>query len=358
MATQRRPCRYLSRMNVVSICFLVLAMAATSGRAQGPTPLAALQRHGFRVDSAELAAIARGDVVVRVLPAQETRDVALLGIVRVNIGRDAYLRRVQDFRTWLRAPSRTRLGVFSDPAVAADVEQIVITKQDANDLKKCKPGDCTTKLPATAMQRLHDEVDWSASDLQSRITAIARQRILEYVKEYRDHGNASMPVYDDRASIRASEAFQAVLAQSAYLNQAAPALAGYLKSYPRGRPAGVSDVLYWSEDVVPRLRPILSVTHLVVYTPPELSGTTVVAAKQIYANHFFESMLEVLSVTDQDAEHAPGSIYLVLERRIRFDNLPRGVLNIRGKAISGLRDQLRDDLLRERTLSERATAAR
>ncbi len=345
-------------MNALSTCFLILAVALTDARAQVPTPVAALQRHGFRADSAELAAIGRGEVVVRVLPTQDTRDVAVLGVVRVNIARDAYLRRVQDFRTWLRTPARTRLGIFGDPAVAADVEQVVITKQDANDLKKCKPGDCTTKLPATAMQRLHDEVDWSASDLQARITGIARQRIVEYVGEYRDHGNASMIVYDDRASIRASDAFQAVLAQSGYLNQTTPALATYLRTYPRGRPGGVADVLYWSEDVVPRLRPILSVTHLVVYTPPELSGTTVVAAKQIYANHFFEAALEVLSVTDLDPDQAPGAVYLVLERHFRFDNLPRGVLNIRGKAVSGLREQLREDLLRERTISERATAAR
>ncbi|MDZ7630202.1 MAG: hypothetical protein U5K74_02290 [Gemmatimonadaceae bacterium] len=129
------------------------------------------------------------------------------------------------------------------------------------------------------------------------------------------------------------------------------------KTYPRGRPGGVSDVIYWSEDAVPRLRPILSVTHAVVFTPPEVAGTSVVASKQIYANHYFEGALEVLSIFDREVDGMAAGSYLVMERRFRFDNLPRGLLNIRGKAASGLRDQLREFLTRERTQSERTVAS-
>jgi hypothetical protein len=324
--------------------------------AQAPTATAAVERHGIRLDTAEASAVERGSVVVRVLSARDPRDVAVMGVARVAISRDLYLRRVQDFRTWLRTPTRTRFGLFSEPAGPADVTDVMVTRQDANDLRHCRPGDCSTKLPATEMARLRDDVDWSAGDVQPRISAIARQRLVDFVGQYRDHGNASMPVYDDRPTIRASDAFAAVLAQSTYLNQAAPALAAYLTTFPRNRPGGVADVLYWSEDAVPRLRPILSVTHAVVYTPPELAGTTLIASKQIYANHYFEAALESISVIDRDADGAPPSIYLVMERRFRFDNLPRGVFNIRGRAVNGLRDQLRDDLVREKQVSERAGA--
>jgi hypothetical protein len=336
---------------------LISAGAGTASQGQAPTAAAAALRHGVRLDTAETAGVERGDAIAQVLPTQDQRDVAVFGVVRLGIARNVYLRRVQDFRNWLRTPTRTRLGVFSDPAVPADVDGVVVTRDDAKDLRKCRPGDCTTKLPAMEMQRVQAEVDWSASDLQERITAIARQRMVQYVEEYRDHGNAALPVYDDRPSVRASDAFIAVLAQSTYLNQTAPALASYFKTFPRGRPAGVSDVLYWSEDAVARLRPILSVTHAVVFTPPELSGTTVVASKQIYANHYFEAALEVLNVIDREVSGEPASTYLVVERRYRFDNLPRGgILNIRGKAVSGLRDQLLADLRREKGAAERVTS--
>jgi hypothetical protein len=100
---------------------------------------------------------------------------------------------------------------------------------------------------------------------------------------------------------------------------------------------------------MPRLRPILSVTHLVVFTPPELPGVTLVAAKQLYANHYFEAALDVTCVVDrQRPDGQPGSYLLVL-RRYRFDNMPSGgLINIRGRAIGALRDQLLADLRRQK----------
>jgi hypothetical protein len=322
--------------------------------AQTSTAAFAVQRHGIRLDDLESAAVERGDAIVRVLPTQDQRDVAVFGVVRLAVSRDTYLRRVQDFRNWLYTPTRTGFGLFSDPAVAADVENVAVSRDDAKDLRNCRAGDCTTKLPVSEMQHVQGEVDWAAKDVVARVTALARLRMVQYVGEYRDHGNASMPVYDDRPSVRSSDAFAAVLAQSSYLNQAAPAVASYFRTFPRGRPAGIADVMYWSEDAVARLRPILSITHAVVYTPPELAGTTVVASKQIYANHYFEAALEVMNVSDRDVSGEPAATYLIIERRFRFDNLPKGgILNIRGRAVNGLRDQLRDDLRREKAAADR-----
>ena len=347
-----------SRTRLVCTAFFA-GIAFGPLNAQTAVASTAALRHSVRLDDAESAAIEHGDVFVRVLPTQDQRDVAVVGVVRVSVPRDAYVRRVQDFRNWLRTPTRARLGVFSDPAVIADVDGMTVARDDAKDLRHCRPGDCTTKLPAPEMQRVQNEVNWSAPDAQARVTALARRRMVQYVEEYRERGNASMPVYDDRPSVRASDAFSAVLAQSSSLNQVAPALAGYLNTFPSGRPAGVADVLYWSEDAVSRLRPIFSITHAVVYTPPELAGTTVVASKQIYANHYFEAALEVISVIDRDASGEPASTYLVVERRYRFDNLPKGgILNIRGRAVNGLRDQLLDDLRRERGIAERGVGER
>jgi hypothetical protein len=342
--------RVVERLSRILIAAALPCMAA---RAQVATAAAAVLRYGVRLEEAEAVRVDRGELSVRVLPTQDQRDVALIGVIRLGVSRDAYLRRVQDFRNWLRTPTRTRLGLFSDPAIPADVANLEVARDDARDLRKCRPGDCTTKLPAMEMQRVQGAVDWSANDAQAQVTALARQRMVQYVEEYRDHGNAAMPVYDDRPSVRASDAFIAVLAQSTYLTQAAPALASYFKTFPRGRPAGISDVLYWSDDAVARLRPILSITHAVVYTPPELAGTTIVASKQIYANHYFEAALDVVSVIDREVSGEAAAIYLVVERRYRFDNLPRGgILNIRGRAVNGLRDQLEDDLRRERSVAE------
>jgi hypothetical protein len=321
-----------------------------------PAHLATLMlQHGVRLDSSEVAAIERGEPLVRVLTPELTRDVALIGAVRLTVPRDVYVRRLQDFRTSLRNPSRARFGVFSEPAQPSDVAAVIATKQDAKDLRECQPLHCDLKLPAIDMQRLQNDVDWSAPDVPARVGDLARARMLRYVSEYREHGSDSMVVYDDRPTVRASDAFAALLAQSPYLSRVAPALAAYLRTFPRGRPGGVADVMYWSEDVAPHLRAILSITHTMLSTPPELSGTTLLVSKQIYANHYFEGRLDVQSIVDAEGDAAARSVYVIIERRFRFDNLPRGgVLNIRGRAINGLRDQLFADLTRERsTMSAR-----
>ena len=93
-----------------------------------------------------------------------------------------------------------------------------------------------------------------------------------------------------------------------------------------------------------------------MYTPPEVTGMTLIASKQIYANHYFEAAFDLTSVIDRNAD-GQGSYLLVL-RRYRFDNLPKGgILNIRGKVIGSLRDQMLADLQREKTTAKRLSPA-
>jgi hypothetical protein len=105
----------------------------------------------------------------------------------------------------------------------------------------------------------------------------------------------------------------------------------------------------------------LRITHETVYEAPELPGTTVFAAKQIYADHYFEAGLEVLTAVDDTTSAGgatPPGITLVAVRRYRFDHLPsRGLLNLRGRVIGGLRDNVRADLARLKRESELALRA-
>jgi hypothetical protein len=327
---------------------LVVAGALLHQTPSGPESLVRFLRQGVGLDSTQVAAALRGEPVVKVLETgTRRRDIAIFGIVTSDVSRDDYTRRARDFQLSLRVPTRTRFGIFSTPITAADVQGVVIPERDVKDMKDCRPGNCVSKLPATDIRRIRAEMNWSAPDLQERMNAYARRRLVEYVTDYRRRGDSAMAIYDDRstANVRASDAFAALLAESPFIYQHVPSLRDYLASYPRDTLAGVSEVIFWSEDVLPRLRPILSVTHQVVYTPPEWPHMTVVAAKQIYANHYFEAALDLTGVI---ARPEGGSYQLVL-RRYRFDNLPSGgLLNIRGRATGALRDQLLADLTRQR----------
>jgi hypothetical protein len=314
--------------------------------AQRPPQLTRFLEQSIGFDAQQLAAVERGEPVVKVLETHDRRDVALFGIITVPLAREQYVRALRDFATSLRTPNRTQLGMFSDPAIERDVAAVTISSRDVSEMKDCKPGDCVVKLPATDMQRIHEQTDWSAPDVQAQLSAYARHRLVEYVTDYRRRGDSAMAMYDDRGNVtvHSSESFAAQLAESPYVYQTVPSLQSYLANYPRGSlPAGAAEIIFWSEDVLPRLRPILSVTHLVAYTPPELPDMTLLAAKQIYANHYFEAAVDLTAAVDRGA----ASVYVVVLRRYRFDNLPGGILNIRGKAIGALRDQLAADLKRQ-----------
>lgn len=327
---------------------LLMVIQAATLPPQRPAKLTLFLEQSIGFDEKQLTAVERGEAVVKVLETQDRRDVALFGIITVPVAREQYVRALRDFTASLRTPNRAQLGIFSDPAVASDVAAVTVSSRDVSEMKDCKPGDCVVKLPATDMQRIREQVNWSAPDVQAQLSAYARRRLVEYVTDYRSRGDSAMARYDDRGNVtvHSSEAFAAQLAESPYVYQTVPSLRSYFVNYPRGPlPSGAAEIVYWSEDVLPRLRPILSVTHLVVYTPPELPDMTVVAAKQIYANHYFEAAVNLTAAV----ERGPESLYLVVLRRYRFDNLPGGILNIRGKAIGALRDQLVLDLKRQQT---------
>jgi hypothetical protein len=152
--------------------------------------------------------------------------------------------------------------------------------------------------------------------------------------------------------------FQAMLARSPYLYRA-PSLERYLVNYPGDRPANLSEVIFWSEDDLPGLKPTVTITQQVVYAPPELPGATLIASKLLYAAHFLDGALELTAVVDQAGNQAsgPAGSYLVLVRRLHFDNLPSGgALNVRGRVIGELLRRTTANLRDTKVRSERAYA--
>ena len=349
------PCstRMRSLASALSIALLSAAPLAAQSR---PRALDAFLTQTFGLDQSQLAALSRGDVGAKVLTTADDRDVAVLGVVHVSTSRAAFVQRQRDFPNALRAPTRSSAGIFSTPARPADVAVIEASSKDVDELRDCRPNECNIKLPATDMDRLHATIDWKAPDARARVTAYVRQRLLEYVASYRQRGNAAMVVYDDEGGVRSSDALERMLADSTYVFSKVPSLGSHLLRYPADTLPGAAEVIFWSLDNLPHVRQVLRITHEMVYSPAELPGTTVIAAKQIYANHYFEAGLELLTAIDDGAAangQSPSGFTLLAVRHYRFDHLPSGgLLNLRGRVIGGLRDNVRADLVRLKRDSE------
>jgi hypothetical protein len=348
---RRRIALLISLMRLHRLVGFGVALLASSLGAQQPRQLTQFLREGVKLDAAQMTAVETGEPVVKVLETQHPRDVAVFGIIATGATRGAIVARLRDFPRSLAIPSRVRFGLLSTPATAADVQALVIGKDDVDDAKKCKPGDCNFKLPKTEMARFKGEVNWSARNVEQQLTTYARRQLVLYVEDYRAHGDSVLVVYDDKGGVSASDAFNALLANSPYLFQFAPALASYLRNYPREKLPGATEAIYWAEDQAPHLRNTITINHAVLYSPPELPGMSILASKQIYAKHYFEAGFDLTSVVERT--NAAAGSYLIVLRRYRFDNLPSGgLLNIKGRVLNSLRDKMIADLKRERAASE------
>ena len=344
---------YRRRVAVLLVAGLLGLDAAQARAQQTPPALLRFLRENIGLSANDIASIERGQPFAKSLDTEGKKDVAVFGIVTVDVPRDSYVRQLRDLQASLRQPTRLRFGVFGEPASVADLQALTMEDQDVAELRKCKPNDCNFKLPATEMRHMREDIG-SSGDPRAELTAYARRRLVEYVNDYRARGDSAMVTYDDNGGVRANDAFAALLAQSPYMYQFVPALTRYLTVYPRERLDGVSEALYWSEDAPPHLRRTLSLTHQAIYTPPEFPAMTVIASKQIYATHYFEAALDLTSVIERDQPSGRAGSYVIVLRRYRFDNLPSGgILNIRGRVINNLRSNTVADLARAKQQAER-----
>jgi len=288
-----------------------------------------------------------------VLDAADPDEVAIFGIVAIDVPRSTIVARVHDVPNFLRSATRPAFGIFGTPATAADARGFSAEKSDLDALKECRPGDCDVKMPVPKFDEFGRSIDWSAPDAPARVNTIVRQTMADYVERYRRGGTAAMVEYgDQKATRRAADTFGSLLGESPYLYDYVPAFQRYLQGYPATTLAGTTDAFYWATDRLPSLRPILSITHQTMYEPVD-APLTLISAKQLYASHYFVGAFTLTTLLDRpDAPNGQGSYYMVVQR-MRFDHLPSGgLLNIRGRVIGKMNDALAAELRQRKATLE------
>lgn len=324
--------------SLIVIAGLAGTSAAQHAHSQ-PSPESTLRALGF--DDAEIFRAGHGTPVSRLIPAPLDRDVIVAGAVLIEASKGAYLAHALEPGR-LIAPSATRSRVISAQPSEVDMRDIAFDGSEYKSVRDCGPGDCKFKLSASVMRSFVTDVDWKAPTAKDQADAMLRRYLLGVLKDYRAHGNAGLPEFDDGHHTQGADAFAGLLGQVETLYEYAPGLRRYLADFPAQKPHATTESLFWAENRFPRLRPTLTLNQLISYVPD--SGAALVAQKILYANHYFESALETLAIVP--ASHT--TTWLICVRRVRFDNLPRGIFNIRGRVRSALIDLTRTDLTRER----------
>ena len=307
--------------------------------------------------AAEISALESGEVVVRPVGTADRDEVALLGLVSVAVPRDVMFARSSSATASLAEAGRQPSGVVSSPAAASNFAQATLDPSDAAGVRKCQVARCSLKLPREQMEAIAGAVDWSRESGVQRtahVETLLREWLAKLVNDYRTRGDAALPVYDDtRRGEWSAAGFRSLLQEDAFLFRDAPAFAAYLAGSPSRAVPNVTSALFWAVDRRPGLKPILNVSQLSSFAGDGTSAPRLVAVKQLYASHYFDSWLDVTALLEQ-----PGAVphtCLVFVRRVRFDKLPnRGLFDVRGRIVRKLRDALHDELDHAKQAAEAA----
>jgi hypothetical protein len=302
---------------------VVLVSGMPAPRAQTPIipePAQSMLLRDGGFSQGQLVLARNGQVVVRVLPAQHPREVAVAGVTRIAVSKEQFFARYRDIERFKQHEAVKQLGRFSQPAAVTDMAGLTFNPDMLDDLRTCKPGDCKVKLPQAWMAKFREQVNWSSPSARADAQALFRTLLAGYVADYQANGAEALVEYRDKdAPVKLAEQSTALIQGSPFLSAASPDFARYLIAYPRVPLPAVDNFIYWSQEQF-GLKPVVSVTHVSVYQDPARPSLIMGASRQLYATHYFEASLGLTFAVDDGEAAAPG-IYLIYVNRTRADAL-------------------------------------
>jgi len=278
-----------------------------------------LRREEF--SAADIRAVDRGDAVVKPLDTDVRQELAYFGVVHVDAPADRFVERFADIEKFERGPGVPQIGRFGVPPRLDDLASMTLPSKDVTALERCRPGDCDVRLPTATMTRLQNQVNWSSQNAASQANEITREMLFDLLHAYEVDGNAALDLIDDGGKpLPVAEQLRALLTNSGHLPLLVPELVTYLDEYPRSRPPGVAEFFYWSV-VDFGLRPTVRINHVISYSlEARPSGVShVIAIKQLYASHYFQTALELRFLVDDLRRPDRRGFYLFSVTRSRID---------------------------------------
>jgi hypothetical protein len=319
----------LKTRDVPAWCVFVCLLAGVSAATKQTSLRDELIRVGG-FTAAEVAQFDAGQVIVRVAPANNAREVAVLGAVRIRSAKENTLSYFTQFISFEDGEVTLQFGRFSRPPAVSDVSRLTLEPGDLDALKNCRPGDCDVRLGAAAMTELRQAIDWTAADAGARANQLAQERITAYVTDYLARGNEALITYNDRQQpVKLLDEWQGLLANTRNFGHYAPALKDYLDRFPRSSLPGASDVIYWAKENYGLPKPVVHVTHMVVWRDPARTDRILVAQKQLYASHYYDGSLALTAILDAPAADGRPASDLLYFNRSRGDLLKGGFGGLR-----------------------------
>lgn len=323
--------------NQYLLCTLLVCIATSTTLAQASmAEFQQVLREKAAFGEHDLAALQLNQPVVRLAPTADKREVAVTGLINVNVSAEDFLRSYRDTMVQKNNAAILEIGRFGPEATLADLAGLTLEPRDIEDLRECVVGNCQVKLSAPMIERFRKEIDWAAPDYQLRVTNLFKEMLVNYIKDYRTRGEAALIEYKDkRDSVSLANEQRELSAANGYVNSLLTNTNSGLQLF--------EEALVWSKFKF-GLKPVIAVNHILIYKRSSAAGPQVlVSSKQIYANHYFNAFQQLTAFVNVPG--ATNGAYVVYENRSRADGLEgpfgkirRGV--VEKKALEGLRGMI------------------
>jgi hypothetical protein len=326
----------------------ILASAAAARAPVATSPDARELLAGIAdLTAAEWAAVEAGTALAKVLDTG-SREIAVVGVVRIGGGRDALIGHLRDVTALKRSAIVLDAGRFGDTPSVADLQGVSMDDHNLY-LRDCRPGDCRVRLNATDIARFHRDVNWSGADWRMTSAAVWREVLVDRVKDYRSRGLRGLPEYVNKPEpLSVQSELAGLLREFSFVARYSQELHGYLQHLGPAVPRGVERLLYWTKEDF-GIRPIVRITDQIVQHAASPTVSLLVT-NQVYADHYLDAALGVTLAMD-----APGGCYMVAVNRARTRSLS-GVLRrfARSRVETRSRDAMRNILTKARAAVEGA----
>ncbi len=301
----------ISAVAIFVLCLLSFAKASLHATDQPAEPINFFREYVGLSDD-QIKQIRSGKAIAKIIESRTPDEVFVFGSVYIKAAPEQYLKFALDLDSLRKLPSYLAIREFSDPPQLADLDGFTLEAADIKKLKDCKPEHCEVQLPAETMEAFQQSVHWSAPDVADQVNHLGQQMALEALQKYIQGGNSALGTYRDKKHPAAvAETFQSLLSRSKALPVYLPDFNRYLLEYPNVHLDNVQTQFYW-EKVNFGLKPTLRIVQTVVYrgkSPGELAY--VVAEKQLYASHYFETALDLSICVNDSEQPAKRGFYLI-----------------------------------------------
>jgi hypothetical protein len=293
------------------------SLAAGQTDSSPPSPRDLL-RTLARFSDEEWAAADRGQAVARVLDT-DSREIAVVGAIRITAPRERLIERYRDIVALERSSLVLRAATFSTPPKAADLLTAPFEEYNL-DLRSCRPGDCRVRLSADDIARFHREVDWNSPDWQERSASVWRSVLAAHAVAYLAQGRRGLPDFMNKAEpVSVASELAGLLEDFQFLGAYSPEFHRYIQDFGPRLPDGAQQLVYWTKEDF-GVRPILRLSHQVVYRVDAPVAAAIIATNQIYADHYLDASLGVTLAIDARAAGKDG-FYMIAVNRARTRSL-------------------------------------